>query len=161
LAADRPRERWPSWDEQFRGGPQPLDFTALLDTVAGEAPGPAVEPGLTVGHLHLHVGDVEQAVAFYRDVLGFDLTAHMGSAAFLSAGGYHHHLGVNVWRGRGAGPEPPHTAGLRHWHAVLPEPADVAAVLARVEAAGHPAEERPDGFLLRDPWAIPLLVTAS
>jgi catechol 2,3-dioxygenase len=159
LAADRPREQWPSWDEQFRGGPQPLDFTALLDTVAGQAPGPAVEPGLQVGHLHLHVGDVPAALAFYRDVIGFDVTADMGTAGFLSAGGYHHHLGVNVWRGRGVGPGRAHTAGLRHWHAVLPEAADVAAVRARAEANGAPVEDRPGGFLVLDPWKIPLLVT--
>jgi len=161
LAADRPAEQWPTWDEQFRGGPQPLDFTALLDTVRGEKPGPVVEPGLRVGHLHLHVGDVQQAFAFYRDVIGFDVTADMGTAGFLSAGGYHHHLGVNTWRGRGVGPEPPHTAGLRHWHVVLPAAGDVAAVRSRVDAARLPAEERPGGFLVRDPWGIALLVTAG
>jgi catechol 2,3-dioxygenase len=160
LAADRPRAAWPSWEEQYRGGPQPLDFTALLDTVGGDPPGPAVEPGLTVGHVHLHVGDLERALRFYRDVVGFDVTATMGSAGFLSAGGYHHHVGVNTWRGQGVPAEPEHVAGLRHWHVVLPEAADVAAVRARVDAEDLVAEERPGGFLVRDPWGIPLLVTA-
>jgi catechol 2,3-dioxygenase len=159
LAADRPRDRWPSWETQFRGGPQPLDFTAILDTVAGQAPGPVVEPGLSVGHVHLHVGDVGRAFGFYRDVVGFDVTAEMGgSAGFLSAGGYHHHLGVNTWRGPGVPAEPHHAAGLRFWQVLLPQPADVAGVRARVEAAGLPVEERPGGFLVRDPWGIALLV---
>ena len=92
-------------------------------------------------------------------MIGFDVTADMGSAGFLSAGGYHHHLGVNAWRGRGVPAEPPHTAGLRHWHVVLPAAADVAAVRTRAEAAGAPVEDRPGGFLVLDPWKIPLLVT--
>ena len=73
-----------------------------------------------MGHLHLHVGDIERGIAFYRDVLGFELQADLGTAAFLSAGGYHHHVGINVWNGRGVGPAPAHTAGLRHWTVQLP-----------------------------------------
>jgi catechol-2,3-dioxygenase len=107
---------------------------------------------------------------FYVGVLGFDVVMEArdvpgwgttGDVLFLSAGGYHHHLGVNVWRGHGVRPEPRHTAGLRHWHAVLPEAADVEAVRARVDAAGLGAEQRPGGFLVRDPWGIPLLVSTA
>ena len=90
-----------------------------------------------MGHLHLHVGDIDRALGFYRDVLGFELQANLGSAAFVSAGGYHHHLGVNVWKGRGVGPAPAHTAGLHRWTVQLP---DVDAVRARVEAAGLAVE---------------------
>src|SRR3954463_11315018 len=96
LAADRPRERWPSPEEEFTsGGPRPLDFDALLATVAGEEPTERVQPGLRVGHLHLHVGGIDEGLAFYRDVIGFDVWAQVASAAFVSAGGYHHHLGFN------------------------------------------------------------------
>ena len=102
LAADRPREQWPP-DLGYAGGPAPLDTESLLGTVAGEAPAEQVGDCLRMGHLHLHVGDVDEALAFYRDLLGFDERANLGSAAFVSAGGYHHHLGFNVWRGRGVG----------------------------------------------------------
>ena len=156
LAADRPREFWPA-DLGYAGGPAPLDFAALLATVAGEEPTPFVGPGLRMGHLHLHVGDIDEGLAFYRDVLGFELQANLGSAAFVSAGGYHHHLGFNVWRGHGVGPAPAHTAGLRHWTVVLPTAADVAEVRARVATA----EDVEGGFLVRDPWDTAVTIVAG
>jgi len=159
LAADRPREQWPD-HLGYAGGPAPLAFDDLLAAVAGEEPSPRVREGLRMGHLHLHVGDVDAGLRFYRDVLGFELQANVGSAAFVSAGGYHHHLAFNVWQGRRVGPAPPHTAGLREWTVQLPEAGDVEAVRARVEAAGTAVEPRPGGFLVRDPWDIALAVEA-
>ena len=158
LAADRPREAWPR-DLGYARGPAPLDFEALMGTIGGEAPAEQVGDGLRMGHLHLHVGDVEQGLGFYRDVLGFELQANLGTAAFVSAGGYHHHLGFNVWRGRGVGPAPEHTAGLRHWTIVLPAAADVGAVRERVERAGTSAEPRDRGFVVRDPWGTAVAIT--
>jgi catechol 2,3-dioxygenase len=153
LAADRDLDDWPSFEEEFsRGGPAPLDFNSLLATVGGESPPATVGEGLRVGHVHLHVGDVDEALAFYRDVLGFDERANIGSAAFVSAGGYHHHLGFNTWRGEGVGPPPPHTVGLRHWTVELPTADDVAEVRRRIEAAGAPLEQIEGGFRTRDPW---------
>src|SRR5919109_1515059 len=136
LAADRPRDRWPA-DLGYARGPAPLDFDSLLATVEGEEPAAQVGDGLRMGHLHLHVGDIDRGLAFYRDVLGFELQANLGSAAFVSAGGYHHHLGFNVWNGRGVGPAPEHTVGLRYWTVQLPTDTDVDAVRARAEAGGH------------------------
>ena len=159
LAADRPRDAWPR-DLGYAGGPAPLDVEDLLATIEDEAPAERVGAGLRMGHLHLHVGDVEEALRFYRDVLGFELQAHLGSAAFVSAGGYHHHLGINVWNGKGAGPAPEHRAGLRHWTVELPA-SDVAAVRARVEAAGLEAEPFEGGFLVRDPWRTAIAFTAA
>jgi catechol 2,3-dioxygenase len=112
-----------------------------------------------MGHLHLHVGDIEQGLAFYRDVIGFEVWAKIDSAAFVSAGGYHHHLGFNTWRGTGVGPAPAHTVGLRRWTVRLPA-ADVAAVRARAEAAGAPVEPVDGGFAVRDPWQTELAVVA-
>jgi catechol 2,3-dioxygenase len=88
-------------------------------------------------------------------VLGFELMTYMpDAAAFVSAGGYHHHLGFNVWRGEGVPPVPEGRVGLRHWTVVLEDPGEVAAVRERVLAADIEAEEREGGFLVRDPWDI-------
>jgi len=160
LAADRPREQWPARDAVYAGGPHPLDIRGLLGVVSGEAPAPQVGAGLRVGHVHLHVGDVEEGLAFYRDVLGFEEQANLGMAAFVSVDGYHHHLGFNTWRGQGVGPAPEHVAGLDHWTIELPSEADVAAARARLTAAGVPVEELPRGFLVRDPWRIAATVIA-
>jgi catechol 2,3-dioxygenase len=155
LAADRPRAQWPTPEEEFSGGgPRPLDVEALLQTVAGEAAPPQIHPGLRTGHVHLHVGSVADGLAFYRDVLGFEVWGQLPSAAFVGAGGYHHHLAFNVWRGPGVPPAPAHTVGLRTWTVELPLAADVAAARARVQAAGLPVDDVPGGFLVRDPWEI-------
>ena len=158
LAADRPRERWPR-PLDYIGGPHPLDLDGLLAAVAGEEPRDESGPGLVIGHVHLHVGDLERGLGFYRDVLGFELMTFMpGAAAFVAAGGYHHHLGFNVWRGEGVPPVPEGGVGLRHWTVLLEESGEVAAVRERVLAAGIESEEGDGGgaggFLVRDPWDI-------
>ena len=148
LAADRPREQWPD-HLGYAGGPKPLDVDDLLATVRGEDFPEQVGPGLRVGHLHLHVGDIEEGLAFYRDRLGFEQQAQIGdSAAFVAAGGYHHHLGFNTWRGQGVPPAPPHRAGMVRWTVELPTAADVAAVRERLDSA----EPFDGGFIARDPW---------
>jgi len=158
LTADRPRERWPR-PLDYAGGPQPLGMDGLLAIVRGEEARPEIGPNLLVGHVHLHVGDLQRGLGFYRDPLGFKLMTFMpGAAAFVSAGGYHHHLGFNVWRGEGVPPVPEGRVGLRHWTVVLEEPEDVAAVGERVRAAGVATEERGGGLLARDPWGIPVLL---
>jgi catechol 2,3-dioxygenase len=157
LAADRPRERWPR-PLDYAGGPHRLDTDDLLATVEGEEASPEIGPGLVVGHVHLHVGDLQRGLGFYRDTLGFELMTFMpGAAAFVSAGGYHHHLGFNVWRGEGVPPVPEGRVGLRHWTVVLEDAEDVAAVGERVRAAGVATEERDGGILARDPWGIAVL----
>jgi catechol 2,3-dioxygenase len=160
LAWDRPRAAWPT-DLGYGGRPDPLDFASLMETVAGEDPAPRIDPGLRVGHLHLHVGDVEEAIAFYGGLVGFETQVNLGSAAFLSAGGYHHHVGVNVWRGRGVGAAPAHTIGLRHWTARLPARADVEQLRSRLERHGVPTADAPGGFETEDPWSIRLRIEAS
>jgi catechol 2,3-dioxygenase len=159
LAADRPRDRWPA-DLGYAAGPAPLDFESLMGAVRGEQAPARVGAGLRMGHLHLHVGDIDEGLRFYRDALGFEERANLGTAAFVSAGGYHHHLGFNVWQGRGVGPAPEHVAGLRHWTIVLPAAADVEAVRARLRAAGIGTEETVGGLLVRDPWETALRIVA-
>src|SRR4051812_37663907 len=153
LAADRPREAWPR-PLDYAAGPHPLDFPSLLATVAGEEPSARVAPGLAVGHVHLHVGDIARGVAFYRDVLGFEVMTLMPSAAFVAAGGYHHHLGFNVWRGHNVPPVPADVVGLRHWTVVIDDAAQVAEVAARVRAAGLPHDAADGRLAVRDPWDI-------
>ena len=161
LAADRGRERWGDLrDPTTIGGPEPLDVAGLMSLVDGEELRPHVSPETVVGHVHLHVGDLDRGLAFYRDVIGFEVMTLLDSAAFVAAGGYHHHLGFNIWRGRGAPPVPPGVVGLRHWTIALPDDA-AAALRERVIAAGAPYEDTPEGLLVRDPWDIPLLVVAE
>jgi catechol 2,3-dioxygenase len=162
LAADRPRESWPR-PLEYTGGPRPLDFGGLLASVAGEEPRRECGIGLAIGHLNLHVGNLERGVGFYRDVLGFEpMTYIPGAAAFVSAGGYHHHLGFNVWRGQGVPPAPAGRVGLRYWTVVLEDPEEVEAVRDRVRAASVEVEEiETDGFLVRDPWSIATAFTSN
>src|SRR5215210_2597096 len=162
LAADFPREQWPdiSGPEGYGGGPAPLDIDALLATVAGEAPTRHAAPGLTVGHVHLHVGDLDAATAFYRDGLGFEVMTDLGTAVFVSAGGYHHHVGINVWRGRGVPPAPADAVGLRHWTLVVDGAEELAAVRERLRAIGAPVEETGAAILTRDPSGTTVIVVA-
>jgi catechol 2,3-dioxygenase len=90
-------------------------------------------PGTTIGHVHLKVSDLDRAENFYRDALGFELQQRYGSsAAFLSAGGYHHHIGLNIWQSRGGGPAPPGTTGLFHLAVLYPTRGDLARALRRL-----------------------------
>jgi catechol 2,3-dioxygenase len=161
LAADRPREQWPDYRTMYAIRPEPLDFRDLLASVGDEPTRQHVGPGLRVGHVHLHVGDVDRGLAFYRDVLGFDEIANLGSAAFVSAGGYHHHLAFNVWRGEGVPPPPEDAVGLHHWTVELADADALAAVRERLDAAGVDYEERDGGLLVRDPWGIAVLITGA
>ena len=99
----------------------------------------AIHPETRVGHVHLKVADLERAIAFYSGILGFDVTQRSGSqAAFLSAGGYHHHIGLNTWESLGATPPPPGHTGLYHSAFLFPNRKALAEVLKRLVAAGHP-----------------------
>ncbi len=114
-------------------------------------------PATRIGHVHLKVADLERALGFYRDVLGFELTQRFGaSAAFLSAGGYHHHLGLNTWESAGGQPPAVGTTGLFHLAILYPTRAELGAALRRLQAAGIPLEGASDhgvseALYLRDP----------
>ena len=161
LAADRGREHWGDLRDPATIGPRPLDMAGLLSMVDGEEPPAHADPGLVVGHVHLHVGDIDEALAFYRDVIGFDVMTRFPSAAFIAAGGYHHHLGLNTWRGEGVPPAPDGVVGLRRWTVVVPEASDVAEVRARVRGAGLEHEDSGEGLLVADPWKNRLVVTGA
>ncbi len=152
LAADRGRERWGDLTDPKTIGPAPLDLADLLSLTDGEELKPEADPGLVVGHLHLHVGDVDRALAFYRDLVGFEVMTQFPSAAFIAAGGYHHHLGLNTWRGEGAPPAPPDAVGLRRWTVVLDGPQSLAELRERLEAGGVEVVDADGGLLAADPW---------
>ena len=153
LAADRGREHWGDLsDPTALGGPEPLDMVSLMALVEGSPTVAEASPELRMGHVHLHVGDVEGALAFWCDLIGFEVMTRFPSAAFIAAGGYHHHLGLNTWRGEGVPPMPAGTVGMRHWTIVLDSAESVDSVRGRLVAAGAAVEDRPDGFLTRDPW---------
>jgi catechol 2,3-dioxygenase len=160
LAADRSRDRWPV-GLGYDAGPAPLDFSSLLSSASGKTPGVQISPGTRIGHVHLHVGDIDEGLAFYCGVLGFEKQANLGSAAFVSAGGYHHHLGFNVWRGQGVCPARPHTIGLSEWNVELSSAGEVAAVRARATAAGYATDAVTGGFRVRDPWNNALIFRQS
>jgi catechol 2,3-dioxygenase len=116
-----------------------------------------IDPKSRIGHVHLTVSDLDRSLAFYRDVLGFEVTSRYGAeAVFLSAGGYHHHIGLNTWAGRGAPHPAPGTTGLYHFAILLPDRAALAAVVRRVLDNGIPLEGASDhgvseAVYLRDP----------
>ena len=118
---------------------------------------PLAPPATRIGHVHLKVADLDRAIGFYRDVLGFELTQRYGpGAAFLSAGGYHHHIGLNTWESAGATPPPPGHTGLYHTAFLYPDRASLGAALERVVRAGIPLDGAADhgvseAIYLRDP----------
>ncbi|HET7565118.1 MAG TPA: VOC family protein [Gemmatimonadaceae bacterium] len=160
---DRPRSTWTYEDGALRMTTEPLDVDNLMAEVAGrDIPWTGLPAGTTIGHIHLHVADIAQAEHFYRDILGFDITTRYGpSASFVSAGGYHHHVGLNTWAGVGAPPPPPGSVGLRYATIQLPTPESLDRVVERVRAAGVLIEQRDDDVLVRDPSANALLLTAA
>lgn len=104
-----------------------------------------IHPKVSIGHVHLKVADLERALAFYHGVLGFEITQRLGdSAAFLSAGGYHHHIGLNTWESLGGTPPPPGTTGLYHIAILYPDRASLADALRRLIAAGIPLDGASD-----------------
>jgi catechol 2,3-dioxygenase len=155
---DRPREQWPYVGGELRMGADPLDLESILAERAG-GDGAGLAPETTIGHVHLHVSRLAEAERFYVDVLGFELMQRYGpSALFVSAGGYHHHFGLNTWAGVGAPPPPPGALGLHHVN-VRMTTHGAAAVVERLQAAAVPFESRAEGVLVHDPAGNAILLT--
>ena len=150
---DRPRETWEGRVATHMTT-VPLDVDALFAELADPASEPfdGLPSGTVMGHVHLKVAAIADAVGFYRDVLGFGLMAQLGrQAAFLSAGGYHHHIGANTWESAGAKPAPPGSAALRHATIVLPSADERERVLTRAAAACAGAEDTSESPMVTDP----------
>lgn len=158
LYRDRPRGQWNiRTDGTIEMGAAALDANAFLrnwyhpDNTA---------PDGTIGHVHLQVGDITAARHFYVDILGFDITTHIGTALFVSAGGYHHHIGLNTWNSAGAGPRAA-SLGLGDVRLTVPLRTDVEALADRLRFHGIPVAD--DGHSLRfaDPWGTHLVITST
>jgi len=157
---DRPREQWPTHGSEVRMATDPLDFQALL--AERSTPGwSGVPAGTRLGHVHLRVHDLNQAYHFYVELLGFDLMQRYPGALFVSAGGYHHHLGLNTWETAGAPPPPSNTLGLHHYTIALPDEAEQTRLVERLRAANHKLENTPAGPLVRDPAGNGLVLTVA
>ncbi|HEX5851934.1 MAG TPA: VOC family protein [Solirubrobacteraceae bacterium] len=155
IYVDRPREQWrrPADGHGVEMVTLPLDVDNLLEQ-AGEQPSAAMAQGTHVGHVHLKVADVPRANAFYRDALGFEEQAHIPSAAFLAAGGYHHHVGLNSWESRGGAPAPDDAPNLRRVAFELGDANAVDALeraLADAPSETHVSREQDGSLSLRDP----------
>ena len=141
-------------DGSLSNGREPLDLKALLENLhEDDRLDQSIPPETRVGHVHLHVRNIEEAVDFYHGIIGFDV---MGIAkafrmAFVSAGGYHHHLGLNTWQGEGAPPPPADAVGLRYFTINLPNQEALDQVIARIDAAGIASNRTEDGLLIHDP----------
>ena len=148
--ADRPRDSWRHRDRELAMTTDPLDLAAVVAAGGGIAWSGA-PAGTTMGHVHLHVGSLDDGAAFYHRALGFDkMVWSYPGALFVAAGGYHHHLGTNVWA---RGPAPSASdAQLLEWQVIVPTEQDAADALASVHDAGYTVEPRADGGAALDPW---------
>ena len=160
LYRDRPRDSWREPGGGLRMGTYELDPDGLLAELEG--PQPPEEEGLRLGHVHLEVSDLAASDRFYLGALGFQLMMHMGpSSSFVSAGGYHHHIGYNTWAGHLAPAPAQAVLGLRHFSVLLPDPAALEAAKARGRQAGLSREQDGGDWRLRDPSGIPLTLAAE
>lgn len=155
--ADRPRSAWRRIGRELMMATDPLDVAGLVRD-AGPEPWTGMPAGTVMGHVHLHVGDLAVASAFYSEALGFDRTVwQYPGALFLAASGYHHHLGTNTWAGSGAQPPGAEEAQLLEWTIELPDKASLDAASESLARAGHAAQwdgeaGRPPALVTRDPW---------
>jgi catechol 2,3-dioxygenase len=153
LYRDRPRDQWPRRDGVLQMDTLPLDLDGVLGELRREDADAALPAGTRIGHVHLNVGDLAAAEAFYSGTLGFDVTVRgYPGALFVSAGGYHHHLGLNTWAGEGA-PQPPEgSRGLRQFEIVLPSTEALEQLEHRITEGGIEYERAAEGALhLADP----------
>jgi catechol 2,3-dioxygenase len=158
---DRPRNEWLVSEEgEIQSALDPLDEAGVLQA-AGKARWEGLPAGTTIGHLHFYTGSLPEAAAFYHQALGFDIeTWSLSGALFVAAGGYHHHLGLNVWAA-GSPVATDADARLLRWELWLPDAATRDAAAARLQAAGYAVAPTPEGPIATDPWGIRVLLRAE
>ena len=162
LYRDRPRDQWPVRDGVLQMDTLPLDLNGLLDELRREEAGAGMPAGTRIGHVHLNVGDLRAAEAFYSGALGFDVTVRGYPGALLvSAGGYHHHLGLNTWAGEGAPPPPEGSRGLRQFEIRLPGTEQLAAEEDRLREAGFEPARDDNRVRVTDPSGNQVVLSNS
>jgi catechol 2,3-dioxygenase len=153
--ADRARSTWTAADDQIVMATKPLDVQNLIAAAGGEK-WQGIPAGTVIGHVHLYVGNIDDAANFYHSGLGFDkIVWSYPGALFMSAGGYHHHVGVNTWA-EGSPVASDSDARLLDWELVLPDADSAEAAAAALEAAGYSVERSGDAVRARDPWGTAL-----
>ncbi len=159
---DRLRSEWRWREGMVEMATRPLDLSGLLAEPGAERPWEGLPSDTTIGHVHLHVRDLQEAERFYHRTLGFDVvTRYGGQALFVSAGGYHHHIGLNTWAGSEAPSPPIGNAGLRYFTIRLPESSELEWLIERLREDGVAFEKKPDSVFLRDPSGNGILVTGG
>ena len=151
---DRPRSTWTWQNGTVKMATDPVDIRGLAEEGMRDAePWDVIPAGTRVGHIHLQVGNIKEAEHFYHTILGFDVTAKLPTALFISAGGYHHHIGMNTWHSLGAQPTPVTSAGLHTYVIAIPTPEALQEVKARLTAHNIPFEEQENLIRVDDPWS--------
>ena len=159
---DRPRDQWPIREGAIQMSTEPLDLDGVLGELRREDEGKGMPEGTRIGHVHLNVADLTPAEAFYSGALGFDVTVRgYPGALFLSAGGYHHHIGLNTWTSEGAAPPPPGSRGLRHFEIRLPDEAQLTAEEDRLREAGFEPIREDETVAVADPSGNRVVLTAA
>jgi len=160
IYCDRPRDSWQRVDGQLAMASNPLDLDAVIESAGGER-WTGMPAGTTIGHVHLHVGDIEDAATFYCDGPCLEKTVwSYPGALFMAAGSYHHHLGTNTWAAGATRPSDSESR-LLHWQVVVPTPGDAAAAAANLRAGGHPVIAAGAAWRATDPWGTTLEIIAA
>ncbi len=159
LYRDRPRDTWRRVQGTIVMGTEAVDLRSLAEDAQYAEAWDVVPAGTRVGHIHLKVGNIREAKRFYGDILGFDVMVQMPTALFISAGGYHHHIGMNIWHSQGAAPAPVTRAGLQSYVIAIPTLEALQEVKARLVANNIAfTEEQPDLIRVNDPWSNTILL---
>lgn len=158
--ADRPRDSWVAVEKQLAMTTKPLDVSSVI-AAAGAKKWDGAPPGTVIGHVHFHVGDVDKAATFYHAGLGLDkIVWNYPGALFMSAGGYHHHVGVNTWAA-GSLPATSDDARLLDWELIVPDTESAESAARSIEGAGFPVERRGGEREASDPWGIRVRVRST
>ncbi len=155
LYRDRPRQEWTWEGEQVRMASDPINFDDFFGEIQGEdvaTVSPAAPAGTRLGHMHLRVADIPQAEAFYHGLLGFNIMARWSGALFVSAGGYHHHIGLNAWQSKGGRPPVEPSAGLREFSITLPDRAELERLVGQIRSSGAEIELDEGSAQVMDPF---------
>jgi len=158
--ADRPRDSWRAIDRQITMTTKPLDVESVVESAGGRK-WDGMPAGTTIGHVHFYVADIDEAARFYHAGLGLDkIVWNYPGALFMSAGGYHHHVGVNTWAA-GAAPATDDDARLIDWELILPDAASVDSAAGSIESAGFPVSRSEGAAVARDAWGIKVRMRAA